>query len=81
MLRPIGLVELACAALLAFPKTGTLGAILVAGYFGGAIATHLRGGDLGIAVPLLLGVLAWSGLWLRDRRVRELLPLRPPISA
>jgi len=52
-----------------------LGAILLTGYLGGAVATHVRVGDLFI-VPVLLGVLVWAGLVLRDERLRALLPLR-----
>lgn len=74
-LTAIGLVELVCALLYAIPQTSVLGAILVTGYLGGAVATHVRIGDVFVA-PLLLGVLAWAGLVLRDSRLRALLPLR-----
>ena len=76
-LTGVGLIELACVAVYLVPRTATLGAILVAAYLGGAVATHVRLGDYGgVATPVLLGVLAWAGLWLRDRRLRELFPLR-----
>ena len=71
---PIGLVEVACAVLYAIPKTRVLGAILVTGYLGGAIVTHVRAGQPFVA-PLVLGVIAWAGLYLRDARVRALIPL------
>ncbi len=71
----IGVVELACAVLFAIPRTAVLGAVLVTGYLGGAIATHVRVGDAFVP-PLALAVMAWVGLYLRDERVRELLPLR-----
>jgi hypothetical protein len=71
----IGVVELACAVLFAIPQTAVLGAVLVTGYLGGAIATHVRVGDP-FAPPLALAVMAWVGLYLRDERLRELLPLR-----
>jgi len=74
-LTPIGLVELVCALLYAIPQTSVLGAILVTGYLGGAVATHARIGDVFVA-PLLLGVLPWAGLLLRDSRLRAFLPLR-----
>lgn len=74
-LTPLGLVELACAILYAIPKTRALGAVLVTGYLGGAIATHVRIGEA-FAVPLVLGVLVWLGLFLTDARFRELMPLR-----
>lgn len=71
----IGLAEVACALLYAFPATSVLGAILVTGYLGGAVATHVRASQPFIA-PLLMGVFAWAGLFLRDPRLRALLPLR-----
>lgn len=71
----IGLVELACALLYAIPRTSVLGAILVTGYLGGATATHVRVSDV-FVVPVLLGAMAWGGLYLRDERLRRLLPLR-----
>jgi hypothetical protein len=74
-LTPLGIVELVCAIAYAIPKTRAIGAVLVTGYLGGAIATHVRIGDPFVA-PLVLGVLAWLGLFLTDTRVRELLPLR-----
>jgi hypothetical protein len=78
---PIGIVELACALLYVIPRTSVLGAILVTGYLGGAIATNVRGGESFIAV-LILGILVWGGPYLRDRRVRSLLPFcEPPARA
>jgi hypothetical protein len=74
-LRVIGGVELLCAILYAIPQTSVLGAVLVTGYLGGAIATHVRLGEP-FVTPLILGVLVWAGLFLRDERVRALLPLR-----
>lgn len=71
---PLGVVELVCALLYLFPRTATLGAVLLAGYLGGAVATNLRVGNPAWVMPLLCGVLLWLGLFLRDRRVRELLP-------
>jgi len=75
-LTGVGLLELACVLLYAIPRTSVLGAVLVTGYLGGAIATHVRIGDPGLTTPLMLGVLAWAGLFLRDERVRALMPLR-----
>lgn len=72
----VGVVELACAVLYAFPRTAVLGAILVTGYLGGATATHVRIGEAAFAAPVVLGILAWGGLFLRDPRLRALLPLR-----
>ena len=72
---PIGIVELSCTILYLIPRTAVLGAILLTGYLGGAIATHVRAGEAFIpaAIP---GVLLWLGLFLRDPRVRALIPLR-----
>jgi len=71
----IGIVELLCAALYIIPRTSVLGAILLTGYLGGATATHVRIGDLFI-MPILVGVVLWAGLYLREPRVRALIPLR-----
>ena len=76
VITPLGVVEILCALLYAIPQTSVLGAILCTGYLGGAIATHVRAGE-GFAAALILGVIVWAGLFLRDRRLRVLLPLRP----
>ncbi len=77
VLLPIGIVELLCLLVYAVPRTSVLGAILVTGYLGGATATHVRMPEPFI-LPVVLGVLAWAGLFLRDARLRALLPLRRP---
>jgi hypothetical protein len=77
--RSLGVITIACTVLYAIPPTSILGAILLTGYLGGAMASHLR-----IDSPLLthtlfgfyLGLMVWGGLWLRDRRLRGLMPLR-----
>ena len=75
----IGIIEIACVVLYVIPRTAVLGAILVTGYLGGAVATHVRIGDplfsqaLG---PFYLGVLVWGGIYLRDDRLRALIPER-----
>jgi len=71
----LGVLELACTALYIIPRTAVLGAILLTGYLGGAIVTHLRVGDPFIG-PIIFGVLVWAGLFLRERRLRALIPLR-----
>lgn len=74
-------VMLLCAVVYAYPRTSVLGAILVTGFFGGAISLHLRMGEIGSPpqlISLLIGVLAWLGLFLRDASVRMVLPLRRP---
>lgn len=71
----LGIVELTCTLLYVIPRTSVLGAILLAAYLGGATATHVRVGEP-FYLPILLGVLVWAGLYLRDPRLRALLPLR-----
>src|SRR5512145_1516753 len=71
----LGVLELACTALYVIPRTAVLGAILLTGYLGGAILTHLRVGDPFLG-PFLFGVLVWAGLFLREKRLRALIPLR-----
>ncbi|MGC2800244.1 MAG: DoxX family protein, partial [Candidatus Acidiferrum sp.] len=58
------------------PRTAVLGAILMTGYLGGATATNVRVGDPSYIITVTLGVLVWAGLFLRDARVRALIPLR-----
>ncbi len=72
----IGVTELACAVLYVIPRTSVLGAILVTGYLGGATASHVRISEVAFIAPVVLGILAWGGLFLRDPRLRALLPLR-----
>ena len=76
---PLGVVLLVSTILYLIPRTSVLGAILLTGYLGGAVATHVRvGGGVGpIIFPVVMGVLIWAGLYLRDNRVRVLLPLSP----
>jgi hypothetical protein len=72
---PIALLEIVCAVVYAIPRTAVFGAILITGYLGGAVATHVRVGDH-FVIPVVLGVLAWLGVYLRDDRLRALVPLR-----
>jgi len=77
--RSLGIITIVCTVLYAVPPTSILGAILLTGYLGGAIASHLR-----IDSPLFshtlfglyLGLMVWGGLWLRDRSLRSLIPFR-----
>ena len=71
----IGIVELICTGAYVIPRTSVLGAILLTGYLGGATATHVRVGDPFLG-PVVLGVLVWLGLYLRDARLRSLIPMR-----
>jgi hypothetical protein len=75
----IGILLLACVALYAVPRTSVLGAILLTGYLGGAVASHVRVGDPWFShalFPVYIGLLVWGGLYLRDQRLRALIPLR-----
>lgn len=74
----IGVVELCCAVLYLVPRTTILGAVLLTGYLGGAVATHVRVHD-NFIVPVIVGMLVWLAVYLRDPRVRALLPIRHPI--
>ena len=71
----IGLLELACTVVYVIPRTSIIGAILLTAYLGGATATHVRIGDPFFS-PIVVGVLVWGGLFLRDDRLRALIPLR-----
>ncbi len=72
---PLGVLELACVVLFLIPQTAVLGAILIAGYLGGAIATHVRLEEP-FYMQASLGVVMWLGLYLREPRLRALVPLR-----
>ena len=74
-LSGLGILEIAVVIVYLIPQTAVLGAILTAAYMGGAIATHVRVGDPFIA-QAVIGVIFWLGLWLREPRLRELLPIR-----
>lgn len=76
--RTLGILTLICTVLYAVPRTSVLGAILLTAYLGGAIATHVRIGSPLFSHTLFgvyLGLLAWGGLFLRDRRLRDLIPI------
>ena len=77
--RTLGAITVACTVLYAIPPTSILGAILLTGYLGGAIASHLRIGSPLFTHTLFgfyLGLMVWGGLWLRDRKLRALMPWR-----
>lgn len=75
---PIGIVELVCTVLYLIPRTSVLGAILLTGYLGGAVVTHVRAEEMAFLGAVTFGVLLWGGLFLRDARIRNLIPLRKP---
>jgi hypothetical protein len=77
--RTLGVLTLAGVLLYAFPRTSVLGAILLTGYFGGAIYVHVRADSPLFSHTLFgvyLGIIMWGGLWLRDPALRALIPLR-----
>ena len=75
MVVPLSVLELSCTAIYLIPATSVLGAILLAGYLGGAICTHWRVGDP-FFVQVLLGLFVWLGIYLREPRLKALIPLR-----
>jgi hypothetical protein len=75
--RSLGLITLVCTVLYAVPPTSILGAILLTGYLGGAVASHVRIGSplfSHVLFGFYLGLMVWGGLWLRDRNLRALMP-------
>ena len=74
--RPIGILEVICVVVYLIPQTSVLGAILLTGLLGGATVTTLRIGDPTFPLPVVLGMMAWGGLFFRDDRLRALIPLR-----
>ena len=77
MVVPLSILELSCTAIYLIPATSVVGAILLAGYIGGAILTHWRAGDPFI-VNIVLGLVLWLGIYLREPRLKELIPVRKP---
>ena len=79
----VGILQCTVGVLYLIPRTAILGAILLTGFLGGAEALQTRVSGSGaflILLPLLLGLLAWGGIWLRDERLRNLIPLRAPLA-
>jgi len=78
VILPLGIVLLVCTVLYLLPSTSVLGAILLTGYLGGAVATHVHHGDglFEILFPVVFGALLWGGLVFRDARLRSLVPWR-----
>ena len=77
--RSLGAISLVCTVLYAIPPTSFVGAILLTGYLGGAMASHVRVGSplfSHVLFGFYLGVMVWGGLWLRDGKLRALMPLR-----
>ncbi len=72
----LGVVELACTIIYLIPQTSVLGAILLTGYLGGAVDVHVRGSEIQFLAPFFCGVFVWLGLFLREPRLRVLIPFR-----
>ena len=72
----LGIVEISSTLLYLIPRTTVLGAILLTGYLGGAVAAHARALEMNFIAPVVLGMVIWGGLFLRDPRVRALIPVR-----
>lgn len=75
MLTPLAILELTCVVLYLLPPVAVLGGIILTGYLGGAIATHVRVGQP-VYMHIVIGLFIWGGLFLRDARLRELIPFR-----
>ena len=75
LMRPLAILEISCVVVYLIPVTSVLGAILQTGYIGGAICTHWRAGDP-FFVQVALGIFVWIGLYLRENRLKGLIPLR-----
>jgi DoxX-like family len=77
LILPLAILEMSCVIIYLIPVTSVLGAILLTGYIGGAICSHLRVGDP-FFIQIGLGILVWLGLYLRENRLKGLIPLRSP---
>ena len=75
MMLPLAILELFCVTVYLVPQTSVLGAILLTGFIGGAICTHWRVGDP-FYVHIVIGIMIWAGLYLRDSRLKALIPIR-----
>jgi TRAP-type C4-dicarboxylate transport system permease small subunit len=80
LILPVGLIELVCVVVYLIPQTSVLGAILMTGLLGGATITTLRVSDPTYPMPVVFGMLAWGGLYMRNLRLRALIPLRKESS-
>lgn len=84
LIPTIGVIALVCIAIYAIPATSVLGAILLTGYLGGAIAVHLRVDNPLFSYtlfPIYIALFIWGGIWLRNRELRQLFPITPPFTS
>jgi hypothetical protein len=79
MVMPIACLELMSVVLYLIPQIAVFGAIVLTGYLGGAMSTHIRVGE-GVVIHVVLGLLIWGGLYLREPRLRAILPIRKPLA-
>ena len=79
MVLPLAILELTCVVIYLVPRTSVLGAVLLTGYLGGALCTHWRAGDP-FYVHIVLGGVIWLGIYLREPRLKAVLPLRTPVD-
>ncbi|HSQ61546.1 MAG TPA: DoxX family protein [Acidobacteriota bacterium] len=79
MMLPLGILEVSCVAIYLIPRAAVLGAVLLTGYLGGAICTHWRVGDP-IVTHLFMGLFLWLGIYLREPRLKALMPFRTRVS-
>ncbi len=75
LIMPLAILEISCVVIYLIPATSVVGAILLTGFIGGAICTHLRVGDP-FFIQIALGIFVWLGLYLRENRLKQLIPLR-----
>jgi hypothetical protein len=76
LVLPIGIIELSCVIVYLIPRTSVLGAIFLTAFLGGATVSCLRVGDPSLPLPIVTGIFVWGGLFLREPRIRALIPLR-----
>ena len=76
LIVPVGIIELVSTIVYLIPRTSVLGAILLTAVMGGAVTTNIRVGNPAFVMPIILGLFIWGGLYFRDQRLRDLLPLR-----
>jgi hypothetical protein len=80
LIFPLAILEISCVVIYLIPRTAVLGAILMTGYIGGAILAHLRIGEP-VYLHIAIGIALWLGIYLREPRLKEVLPLRRPLRS
>jgi hypothetical protein len=80
LIIPLAILEISCVVIYLIPRTAVLGAVLMTGYIGGAILAHLRIGEP-VYLHIVIGIALWLGIYLREPRLQEVLPLRRPLRS